>query len=94
MSQDSTYSDLILSIPAQFHATSYKYGIHNMLQTAILYMYSQCTLQRSLKEIILDDNINRAEDVKREEMEYEARIEAQEYVKDDLFEITNLQDND
>jgi len=65
-----------------------------MLQTAILYMYSQCTLQRSLKEIILDDNINRAEDVKREEMEYEARIEAQEYVKDDLFEITNLQDND
>lgn len=33
------------------------------------------------------------DDIKREEMEYEARMEAQDYEKDD-FSITNLQDND
>jgi len=34
------------------------------------------------------------DDIKREEMEYEARMEAQDYEKDNLFEITNLPDND
>lgn len=34
------------------------------------------------------------EELRREEMEYEARAEANEYEKDNLFEITNLQDND
>lgn len=78
---NSTYSDLVLSVPAQFHATAYQYGIKDMLQVAILFMYSTLTLQRSLKQIILDDNDDRREqfaDIKREEMEYEARMEAKE----------------
>ena len=33
-------------------------------------------------------------DLQREEMEYEARMEARDYEKDDLFETLNLRDND
>lgn len=36
----------------------------------------------------------RDSELQEEEMQYEARMEAQEYEKDNLFEILNLQDND
>lgn len=92
----STYPGLVLSVPAQFHAAAYQYGIHDMFQVAILHSWTFCTLQRSLKQIILDDNDYRREqfeDIKREDMEWEARMEARDYEKDD-FSITNLQEND
>lgn len=85
-------NEAYLSVPAYFFASAYSKWV-DMSWAYILWMLQFCTLQRSLKQIILDDNMDRAEDIKREEMENEARVEAQDYEKDD-FSITNLQEND
>lgn len=89
------YKEIYLDTPAHFYNSAYKNGV-DMMGAMILFMLTKCTLQRSLKEIILDDNDDYREqfaDIKREEMEHEARMEARDYEKDD-FSIINLQDND
>lgn len=88
-------NEAYLSVPAYFFASAYNKWV-DMSWAYVLWMLQFCTLQRSLKQIILDDNDDRREfaDIKREEMEYEARMEAQEYEKDDMFDTLNLQDND